>query len=161
MTKKADFTDQEWDGLLTTPVLAGTYIIIADMSVTAVPKEMKGLFSAMMNSLVPVEAEDLITSLVEDIKRKSESKEKIDQPQIEQGQDVKRQLLESLQAKLAVLDGKAAPGEKAAFCQWLLGLAQATAEAGREGGFMGIGSVRISEQEKAALAELKEAIGVH
>lgn len=160
MTKKADYTDQEWEGLLTTPVLAGTYIIVADMSVTAVPKEMKGLLSAMMNSLVPVEAEELITALVEDIKRKSENKEKIEQPQIEQGQDVKQQLLGSLQKNLAVLDGKAAPGEKAAFCHWLLGLAQATAQAGREGGFLGIGSVRVSDQEKAALDELKQALGV-
>jgi hypothetical protein len=42
----------------------------------------------------------------------------------------------------------------------LVGLAQSTSEAGREGGFMGIGSVRVSDQEQAALAELKNALGV-
>ena len=43
---------------------------------------------------------------------------------------------------------------------WLLTVATATAEAGREGGFLGIGAVRVSEQEQAALAALKQALGL-
>lgn len=157
MTKKTDFTEQEWQGLLLTPVLAGTYIIIADMSVTAVPSEMKGLMNAMMNQLVPVEADELVSSLVADLQQKAQNKEKLDHVDMQQNQDPKSQVLEQLLQNLAVLDTKAAPQEKAAFCGWLIGLAKATAEAGREGGFLGIGSVRVSEQEKAALDELRQA----
>ena len=42
----------------------------------------------------------------------------------------------------------------------MLTVANATAEAGREGGFLGIGAVRVSEQEKAALETLKQALGL-
>jgi hypothetical protein len=40
----------------------------------------------------------------------------------------------------------------------LVGLAEATAEAGKEGGFLGIGAVRVSDQEKAALEQLKKTL---
>jgi hypothetical protein len=160
MTNKADFTEQEWEDLLLTPVLAGTYIILADLSVTAVPKEMKGLYSAMMNLLVPVEADELVSSLVADLKQKAGNKEKLEQPSLEANHDPRTQLMAILKANLAVLDDKATPAEKAAFCGWLVSLAQATAEAGREGGFLGTGSVRVSEHEKAALEELRHTFGL-
>ena len=47
-----------------------------------------------------------------------------------------------------------------AFRQWLVYLAQKTADASKEGGFLGIGAVRVSEQEQAALDELAEKLGV-
>jgi hypothetical protein len=37
---------------------------------------------------------------------------------------------------------------------------QQAAEPAKEGGFMGIGAVRVSEGEKAMLAELHEILGV-
>ena len=49
-----------------TPVLAGTHVILSDLSVTVVPAEMKGLMNAMLNQLVPVEADQLISALVAD-----------------------------------------------------------------------------------------------
>jgi hypothetical protein len=39
-------------------------------------------------------------------------------------------------------------------------LAQKTAEASKEGGFLGIGAVRVSGKEQAALDELAEILGV-
>jgi hypothetical protein len=138
MTNKSDFTKREWEGLLLTPVLAVTYVILSDLSVTAVPAEMKGLMNAMLSQLVPVEADQLISALVADFKQKAQNKEQLDPLGFEKNQETKRQMLEKIQQNLAILDGKATPDEKAAFNGWLVGLAQATAEAGREGGFLGI-----------------------
>ena len=42
----------------------------------------------------------------------------------------------------------------------LMYLAQQTAEASKEGGFLGIGAVRVSDKEQAALDELAEVLGV-
>jgi hypothetical protein len=39
-------------------------------------------------------------------------------------------------------------------------MANATAEAGREGGFLDIGAVRVSDQEKGALEGLAQAKGL-
>ncbi len=87
-------------------------------------------------------------------------KEKIEPPPVQKGQDPRPVILASLQQDLAVLDAKSTPEEKAGFCTWLMTVANATAEAGREGGFLGIGAVRVSDQEKAALEALKQAFGL-
>ena len=44
--------------------------------------------------------------------------------------------------------------------RFLLDVAQKAAEASKEGGFLGIGAVLVSDQEKAAIARLTEALGV-
>jgi hypothetical protein len=160
MSTKSDFSEHEWQELLKAPVLAGTYIIIADMSVTAMPREMKGLFKAIQSQPAPPDAQELVTAMAADIRAKSERKEELEPANVEKGEDTGPQLLAEIEQSLAVLDQKGDPGEKAAFAGWLLGVAQATAEAGREGGFLGMGSVRVSEQEQAALQQLKETLGL-
>lgn len=160
MTTKSDYNEQEWDGLLKTPVLAGSYIMLSDISITAMPREMKGMFKAISAQAAPAGAQELVAAVVADLIKKSEDQENLEQIPMENNQDPRPQMLEMLNQSLSVLDEVGAPGEKAGFCAWLLAVAQATAEAGREGGFLGIGSVRVSDQEKAALEELKEALGL-
>lgn len=160
MTTKTDFTEQQWQQVLQAPLLTGTYIITADISITAMPKETSALFKAMTTAPVPASVQALVASMVETLKEMGENKEKLDVPPSDKGADVAAEILNSLNDSLAVLDGKASPEEQAGFRSWLMELAQATAEAGREGGILGIGSVRVSEQEKAALAELRRTFGL-
>ncbi len=157
MTTKSDYTEEEWLGLLAAPMLVGMYIIMADVSVSAMPKEMAGMMKGVMNSDVPDVAKDLIAALSGDFVIKSQKKE-IPQPEIDKHQDPKKQLMDQLAAATAVLDTKSTPEEKAGFSEWLMAIANATAEAGREGGFLGIGSVKVSDKEKVALEELKTAL---
>jgi hypothetical protein len=42
----------------------------------------------------------------------------------------------------------------------LRGISQRVAEASREGGFLGIGSVLVSDAEKATLADIAKALGI-
>ena len=55
------------------------------------------------------------------------------------------------------MDAKA-PDEAVAFKDWLKQIAQKTAEASTEGGFLGFGGVQVSEAEKATLAEITSAL---
>jgi hypothetical protein len=57
----------------------------------------------------------------------------------------------------ALLDAKG-PGDAAAFKSWLQSIAQHTAEAAKEGGFLGFGGVQVSEAETATLAEIRAAL---
>ena len=155
MTTKSDYTEQEWEGLLQAPMMAGMYIIVADMSVTALGKESAGMLKAIQAQDAPDAAKELVGAVVADIVAKSSQKEKLQQPELDKHQDPKLQLMAILKDDLAILDEKSTPEEKAGFGSWLLTVAQATAEAGREGGFLSIGSVRVSEKEEKALAELK------
>jgi hypothetical protein len=50
------------------------------------------------------------------------------------------------------------PGELEAFKAAIRSIGKATAEAAKEGGFLGIGGTQVSEDEKAALAKLEAAM---
>jgi hypothetical protein len=66
-------------------------------------------------------------------------------------------LLENIRAGSAVMREKA-PGEWEAFRTLVREVALKTAEASKEGGFLGIGGVSVSEKEKAALSRVEEAL---
>ena len=82
-------------------------------------------------------------------------------PKTQNSEKQAAQLLNQLGLDLEALDRKAAPDESTAFKGWVLGIAQATAEATREGGFLGIGAVRVSEKEEDALTTLRREMGLY
>jgi hypothetical protein len=55
---------------------------------------------------------------------------------------------------------KATPEEGKAFRRWLLVAAQAAADAGKEGGFLGFGGEQVSAGEQRMLDELRAALGM-
>lgn len=66
-------------------------------------------------------------------------------------------LLENIRAGAAVMAAKA-PGEFELFCSLVREVARATAEASKEGGFLGVGGVVVSEKEKSAIALVEGAL---
>ena len=160
MTTKSDYTEEEWNGLIEAPMMGGTYIITADVSVTAMGKEMKGMLKAMQAQDAPAAAADLVAAVVADVMAKTANKEKMGSPEFDKHEDPMPQFLQTITAGVAVLDTKATPEEAAGYKQWLMRIAQATAEAGKEGGILGIGAVRVSDKEKAAIDQLGSALGV-
>ena len=73
--------------------------------------------------------------------------------------EIKAQCIETLRQAGAVVAAKA-PGDAAAFKAWLHNISQHVADAAREGGFLGIGGVLVSEAEKATLTEISDALGL-
>jgi hypothetical protein len=71
--------------------------------------------------------------------------------------DVRDKAIAALREAAAIVDAKA-PDEAPAFKDWLKQIAQKTAEASTEGGFLGFGGVQVSEAEKATLAEIASAL---
>jgi len=59
-----------------------------------------------------------------------------------------------------ILSAKATPEEADAMRRWLVDVAQAAADSAKEGGFMGVGAVRVSEGEQKMLEQLRSALGV-
>ena len=71
--------------------------------------------------------------------------------------DIKSKCIETLRRVAEVLDAKA-PADASAFKTWLRQISQHVAEAAKEGGFLGIGGVAVSEAEKATLTEISTAL---
>lgn len=162
MTAKVDYAEEEWAQLLRAPFTTGMLVMVSDIGITSVGGETKGMLKGMMEQTVAEGAQELVASLQKDIQVKVENKEKIETPDMS-GQDaaaVVAEMLQSLADAAALVDEKCAAEEAAGFKQWLMGVAEATAEAGREGGFLGIGSVRVSDKEKAAMAQISQTLGL-
>jgi hypothetical protein len=73
--------------------------------------------------------------------------------------DIKTKSIESLRQVSSLLTAKA-PGDAAAFKDWLRRISQSTAEAATEGGGLFGGGVQVSDAEKAILGEISSALGI-
>lgn len=66
-----------------------------------------------------------------------------------------------VRSAIAAVDAGATPDEASAYRAWLLGIATAVAQAGKEDqGFLGRGGVMVNDAERAALAELAGLLGL-
>ena len=161
MTTKKDYTTEEWNQLLESPLQAGFYVIYADPSVTGMFKEMKALFKAVLEQTIPDGAQELVGSLVADIKEKSENKEQMpssDDMSKGDPEEIMARMLAFVQNVAALVDAKATSEEAAGFKEWLYAVAKAVSEAVKDGGFIGMGSKPVSDKEKAALENLKSTL---
>jgi hypothetical protein len=160
MTTKADYTDDEWAGLVRAPILAGAYVAASDMSFFGMIGEMSALYRKMTDDAAPEAAASLIEEVVAEIEATKGAKDKLKLPETKSSTTQAAQLVHQLGLDLEVLDRKSTPEETRAFKGWLLDIAQATAEATKEGGFLGIGAVRVSDKEEMALATLRHELGI-
>jgi hypothetical protein len=159
MTTKTDFTTEEWDALLSGPLAASMYIIIASPSVFGSIKEMTTMSKELAAAALRPDNTELLRFLLADYKDKDTLKRVT--PNVKGKQDeVMAAIRGYVSAAVALLNEKAAPEESAQIRQWMYDLAVKVAESAKEGGFLGMGAVRVSDAEKKALAELADILGV-
>lgn len=69
--------------------------------------------------------------------------------------------LQTLRAVAALLDSRGDAAEAEGYKRWLMGVALSAAHGGLEGGnWLGWGAVQVNDAERAALAQVAEALGV-
>jgi hypothetical protein len=78
----------------------------------------------------------------------------------QQMQNFKTAVLERVKSASDLVARKGSPEEASAYRKMLVDVAQKSAEASSEGGFLGFGGVRVSDKEKAFLTEVGKAAGV-
>jgi hypothetical protein len=81
-------------------------------------------------------------------------------PELPKSQEAARTALIDACKQAAAMVAQKSPAEAEEYKRWLVLMAQRTAEAAKEGGFLGIGGTRVSEGETTALKELATALGV-
>jgi hypothetical protein len=145
--------------------------MLAGMAVTAA--EPSGLFGALKEAFASSSAlaaaksnpgsSELIKAVVADFETK-EGRASVQEALrqhlagAKKPADAVQRSLTNLKEVSAILDAKA-PQEAAAFKIWLRAISQNVAEAASEGGFLGIGGVKVSDAEKATLADISKALG--
>jgi hypothetical protein len=157
MSTKADYSKDEWEKLVKAPMMAAMAVVAASPSgPIGIVQEMFAVGKGLMEG-GEATTNPLVGALVADIKAGTRPAMPAERPQ--DLAQAKAQALGECR-EVAALLGRKAPGEAEGFKRWLLATAQRTAEAAKEGGFLGIGGVQVSDAEKAALAEVGQALGV-
>ncbi|HEX2503665.1 MAG TPA: hypothetical protein VHK00_06965 [Miltoncostaeaceae bacterium] len=158
MTTKADYTEEEWAALRRAPTVAGFAVSLSD---PGGPIEMsKESIAALRAAGTPPGDQELLVAVSQDALAQQQQRHNVMKEMDLKGATARDQIAEELRKVNEILTAKATPEEAGAFRQWLIDSAQATADAAKEGGFMGIGATRVSEGEQAMLTKLREILGV-
>ncbi|NIX77200.1 hypothetical protein [Microvirga terricola] len=164
MSTKANFTPEEWAHVAGSPMVAGIAITAAEPSgIWGLLKESMAGGWAVLEAQHDESANPLVKAVADDIADpatrdaiKNAFQERFKGSTLP---DAKAKAESELQAVAEILDQKA-PDDAPAFKRWLLTVAQKTAEASTEGGFLGIGGVAVSDAEKTTLDEIANILGL-
>jgi hypothetical protein len=162
MPDNSNFTPEEWKLLLESVMMAGIAITAAEPSgLWGLLKESFAEGGELMKAKMDPKTSPLIKAVVDDFETtqgRGIARDGVkEQLAGSKPAEIKAKCIETLRKAGAVVDAKA-PGDAAAFKSWLRQVSQHVAEAAKEGGFLGIGGVAVSDAEKATLTEISNAL---
>lgn len=162
MTTKEDFSTDEWQLLLSVPPAVGTAVMHAGKSGMGTWKESWAMVSGMMRTDHKFAGNQLIESLIEARVKNHEKSdiETLHSPYVGQQPDAILQDAVQRCRKVLLVLARVPHEEMAGYLEWCMQVATKVAEAAKEGGFLGIGGERVSAEEKVALAQIREALGL-
>ena len=144
MTGKANFSEEEWEQILEGPPGAGMVVISAARGGT-----FRETFS-MAKAYAEARREHGESELLDEI---VSTKPKVDRTRRGTVEEFKEHALEELRGAVSLLEQKATPEEVDGYRRFVIALAERVAGAHREGG------EAVSEAERAAIDEIKGALG--
>lgn len=163
MVNKQNFTPEEWRQIVESVMLSGIAVSAADPSgLWGTLKEGVASSSALREAQLDAKSNELILAAVAEFET-SQGRLEIQRALRERfagahpAECVERSL-DGLKKVSTILDAKA-PGDAAAFKAWLCAISQKVAAASVEGAFLGFGGQRVSDAEKATLADIAKSLG--
>ena len=162
MADKSNFTPDEWKVLLQGVMAAGIAITAAEPSgLWGLLKEgFAGGSAVMAKAKTDPSTNGLIKAVVNDFGAAEGSAARDGlKTRFKQSKpaEIKEACIATLRQAATIVDAKA-PGDAAAYKAWLQQISQHVAEASKEGGFLGIGGVPVSDAGKATLTEISSAL---
>jgi hypothetical protein len=164
MATKAEFTAQEWEVLRDVPHLVTLSVATAGSS---------GPIGSLKEAFAPLGAIIAAAKGSDDLLRGVCDREELKAAQqtlrgsIKTGGDAKalRDQLQNAAAEKAaaanaILKQKGSPEDLKAFRQLLMDIADRTANAAKEGSFLGFGGERVSEGERAVIKRISQALEI-
>lgn len=175
MITKDSFTVEEWAQIVSAPASIGALVVTADPSG---PFGLIGEFKAILSSMQSyVDAHAGDSSLMAALKHyMSNQPTEEEQEQIKQWakqqedqmkanrpktpEELQQRVRESVSGTMSLLRAKGADeAEVGTFKAMMIGVAEAVANASKEGGFLGFGGTLVSEKEQSILAQIQAELG--
>ncbi len=153
---EAQFGAEDWQAVVRGPFQAALAIVAADPGgLVAAAKEGGALASVMRAG---DGAGGLVDELVADITSDRPSMKEIGISRQHKDQAL-ASAIEAMKHAAGIVEAKA-PAEAAGYNNWLVSISERVANAAKEGGILGFGGERVSDDEQAALAQIRSALGV-
>src|SRR5262245_3768298 len=167
MSTKTDFSADEWKLVVTAPMMAGLAVVAASPSgPLGVLREMLAVGKLLAETKTRMEAvggpsTELLRTLASDLSS-PEARIQTDVGELRglSPEQLRTHALDACRTVAALLDRKTTPEEAQEIKRWLVTIAQRTAEAAKEGGFLGFGGTRVTSAEADTIREVAGALGV-
>lgn len=150
MTKKAEFNAEEWQTIVNGPPIAGMIVVVAEHGgqLRESLKIGKAYEEAQKAHIGPELIDELLSSPP-------------DPEHFGDATELHQKGLQLLRDAVALLEGRASADEIDAYRGFVMGIAERVAHAHKSGGILGFGRHEVSENERLALEEVREAVGAH
>ena len=159
MTGREDFNDDEWARLVRSPIVAGMAITLADPGgPIEIVKESAAVLKTINEAAIAGRAGLVDEVAISAAQMAQQRRNPLGDFKPEGGANAGVQILDELRAVNELLKQKASPEDAAAFREYLLNAAQRSADAAKEGGFLGFKAKRVSEGEQEMLDRLRETL---
>jgi hypothetical protein len=159
MSKKTDYSAEEWKAISGAPVAAGLLITLSDASgPIGIAKEGLAVGRAITES-ASGDAPEIVKAVAESVKSGGGRPEMPAMPGGDRTQ-MKNALVGAIKPAVAAVAAKS-QGEVEAYKTWLMSVASKVAQAAKEGGFFGVGGTQVSGDEQAALRQLADVLGMN
>jgi hypothetical protein len=164
MTTRADYTDDEWRLISEVPFMAGMAVMMAGKSgPIQLAQEMVAMSKFIAQTAEQGSPVEIVKLLVEDLKPKEQetvTTRQTTQINAKTPEETRRIALDQVRQGIAALSARAPSEELSGYQNWIMGIAQKVAEAGKEGSFLGLGGKWVSDEEVAVMNELRGALGL-
>lgn len=144
MTRKDDFTEQEWELLLQGPPTAGLMIVTAQRGGTF--RETFAIGKAYAEARQQHGESELLDAIVS-------AKPEVNRTRYGSLEELKEHGLQHMRETVQLLEAKATPDEVEGYRRFVLALAERVASAHREG------DTAVSDAERAMIDEISAALG--
>ena len=159
MTTKEAFTDEEWTRLERAPFVAGMAISLADPGgpIEAVKESIASL-KTVQEAAQSGGRGELVDSVAKSALEKAQHRKNPLGDFKPRGAMAGEEILTELREVNTLVGEKATPEDAKSYREWLLDSAKHTADAAKEGGFLGFKAEQVSEGEQKMLDKLGEAL---
>lgn len=162
MAVKDRFTEQEWQEVVQSPMLAGIAVTAADPGgLWGAVKESSGLAHSLLEAKSNPDPDSLptvISASFEDAEGRRITQDRLKELlKGKKPEEVSELAVNRLQQISSLVAAKA-PEHAEAYKQFVKTTAEKVAEAGTEGGFLGFGGEKVSDAEKKTLADIERAL---
>jgi len=171
MNRIERYTNDEWLLIAGTPSMVGSAMAGAASSGIGTVKELMANMRTVVEGKHMYPENDVIQAIVAKPESRQQAKEdfkayrekamaRIKENNITKPSEIKNMALDDLMQVLACLQEKEIDSHVTEYKHWVYNIAQTVAEAAKEGGVLGFGGVRVSEEEEAFLQELSTILQV-